>query len=79
MNASPAIAVALPLFEMRYASLFKPGRALAFPCDCAGRVDMDSLSDRARDSYLFARATVGGEYSPPYVCQATSPEPWQRL
>ena len=33
-------------FELRYQSLFNPGRALAFPCDAEGRVNMDALECR---------------------------------
>ena len=39
-------------FELRFQSLFNTGRALSFPCDATGHVDMDALSERARDSYL---------------------------
>lgn len=42
-------------------------RALAFPCDAHGRVDMDSLSERARNDYLFARTAVGREFEMPVV------------
>lgn len=52
-------------FELRFQSLFNTGRALSFPCDAAGHVDMDALSERARDSYLYARAVVGREFSLP--------------
>ena len=34
-------------FEVRFESLFKPGRALAFPCDDHGHVNLDSLPARA--------------------------------
>jgi len=61
--------VAAQSFEVRYASLFVPGRALAFPCDALGRVDLDTLPDRARDNYFFARAMVGKDYSLPCICQ----------
>jgi hypothetical protein len=36
-------------FELRFQSLFHEGRALAFPCDAAGAVDMDTLSSKARN------------------------------
>jgi hypothetical protein len=80
MNALPAESLPLPspLFEMRFASLFRPGRALSFPCDRAGHVDMDALSDQARDNYLYARATVGCEHALPCVCQREPPELWLR-
>lgn len=54
-------------FEIRFQSLFKPGRALSFPCDAQGRVQLDALSDRARDNYLYARAVVGREFAYPAV------------
>jgi len=53
--------------EIRYQSLFDAGRALAFPCDAEGRVTLDSLTERARDNYLYARAVVGREYAYPSV------------
>jgi hypothetical protein len=54
-------------YEIRFQSLFKPGRALSFPCDAQGRVELDALSDRARDNYLYARAVVGREFAFPSV------------
>lgn len=53
--------------EVRYLSLVSEGRALTFPCDECGRVPLDELSDRARQSYLFARAVVGRDYAYPTV------------
>lgn len=55
-------------FEVRFESLFNPGRALAFPCDDHGHVDLDALPMRARNNYLFARAMVGKDFSPPALC-----------
>jgi hypothetical protein len=54
-------------FELRFQSLFHPGRGMCFPCDAQGRVDLDALSDRARENYLYARAVVGREYAVPSV------------
>lgn len=54
-------------YELRFQSLFSEGRALAFPCDGGGHVPLDSLSDRARMNYLYARAVVGREYAVPVV------------
>ncbi len=54
-------------FEIRFQSLFNPGRALVFPCDCQGQVNLDTVSERMRDNYLFARAMVGCEYAWPQV------------
>jgi hypothetical protein len=54
-------------FELRFLSLFDSRRGYAFPCDPAGQVDLDQLSDRARDNYLYARAVVGRELAMPAV------------
>lgn len=54
-------------FLIRFTSLFNEGRALAFPCDAAGTVAMDDLSEHARENYLFARAMVGREFALPCV------------
>jgi hypothetical protein len=52
-------------FELRFQSLFDEGRGLAFPCDATGRVDLDSLSERARNNYIGARALIGREFTMP--------------
>ncbi|SFM20791.1 hypothetical protein [Variovorax sp. OV329] len=54
-------------FEIRFRSLFHQGRGYVFPCDSAGRVDLDTLSERSRCNYLFARAMVGREFALPDV------------
>jgi hypothetical protein len=53
--------------ELRFVSLFNPGRGYSFPCDACGRVDLDALSDGERRRYLYARAIVGRELSTPAV------------
>jgi hypothetical protein len=53
--------------ELCFRSLSHEGRAFAFPCDAAGHVDMDSLSERARNNYLYARTVIGREFSMPAV------------
>ena len=62
MNATPAIA-----YELRFQSLFHEGRGYAFPCDEAGHVDLDALSERARLSYFYARTVIGREVTMPAV------------
>lgn len=54
-------------YELRFRSLFNQGRALAFPCDAQGEVELDALSERARNNYLYARAVVGREFAAPAV------------
>lgn len=57
-------------FEVRFESLYRPGMGMAFPCDEEGRVDVDSLPQRARSNYLFARAMIGREFMYPAVIGA---------
>jgi hypothetical protein len=59
-------------FELRFPSLFDPGRGYVFPCDREGHVDLDRLSPRAMGNYLFARAMVGREYASPAVLPAAT-------
>ena len=54
-------------FELRFVSLSDSERGYAFPCDPKGLVDLDQLSDRARNNYLYARAMVGRELAAPAV------------
>ena len=65
LNISPS--TALPSFELRFTSLYVPGHALAFPCDAFGHVDLDALSERARQNYLLAQEMVGRETSLPQI------------
>ncbi|MFC5498533.1 hypothetical protein ACFPOE_13385 [Caenimonas terrae] len=55
------------LFQLCFRSLFEPGRGYAFPCDGNGRVDLDGLSEDARNNYLYARAMIGRELAVPEV------------
>ena len=57
----------LRLYELRFQSLFDPGRGYAFPCDPHGHVDLDRLTEQARINYLYARAVVGRELAAPAV------------
>jgi hypothetical protein len=58
-----------PSYEIRFNSLYR-GHGLCFPCDEKGQVELDALSDRARENYLYARAVVGVEFAYPTVCRA---------
>lgn len=55
------------VFQLCFRSLFDPGRGYAFPCDGNGCVDLDHLSEHARNNYFYARAMVGRELSAPAV------------
>ena len=73
MNTAPAPLSPSTLdaaYLLRFQSLFNEGRALMFPCDAAGHVDMDALSDRARHNYLYARTVIGREFGAPIVARA---------
>jgi len=71
MNTAVSVSANAPAprtgYEIRFQSLFHEGRALTFPCDAQGRVELDALSERARQNYLYARAVVGREYATPAV------------
>ena len=67
MSQHNSLAQAAAAFELRFNSLFTPGKALVFPCDERGCVDMDTLSERARCNYLFAHAMVGKDFFSPSV------------
>jgi hypothetical protein len=67
MNGPPLSLPETVQYELRFESLFDAGRFYAFPCDAAGHVDMDALSETARQKYLYARTVVGYEFSLPRV------------
>jgi hypothetical protein len=65
-DGSPLSAAA---YTLVYFSI-RGGDCFAFPCDEAGAVEMNELSDRARDNYLLARALVGRDFhAPTIVCR----------
>jgi hypothetical protein len=57
-------------YQLRFQSLFDSGRGFAFPCDPKGQVDLDHLSEKARNNYFYARAMVGRELAVPAVVPA---------
>jgi hypothetical protein len=67
MNRVPVVSSEQAGYELRFEPLAESGRGFAFPCDAAGRVDLNALSDAVRDRYLYARAVVGREFSTPAV------------
>ncbi len=54
-------------FILRFRSLFDEGRGLAFPCDDNGQVDLDTLTERGLNNYLYARTVIGREFFTPVV------------
>ena len=57
--------------QLRFRPLLEAQAALAFPCDEAGRVDLDALGSKARISYLYARTVVGRTFASPTVLVET--------
>lgn len=54
-------------YELRFRALVPGVQDCSFPCDALGHVDLDTLSERARNSYFFARVVIGHELAPPRV------------
>jgi hypothetical protein len=54
-------------YQLSFRNLFDSGRGFAFPCDGTGSVDLDGLTEKARNNYFYARAMVGRELSVPAV------------
>jgi hypothetical protein len=59
-------------YELRFESLINPGHVYSLACDAEGRVDMNGLSARERDRYLYARAVIGREFSAPRIQRCPS-------
>jgi hypothetical protein len=54
-------------YELRFQPLGLQGSMFAFPCDALGTVNLDTLSAKALNDYLFARHQVGRCLCPPKV------------
>ncbi len=54
-------------YELRFQSLFHSGRGLTFPCDPAGEVHWDTMTEGARASFLRAQRSVGRKFASPAV------------
>jgi hypothetical protein len=67
MAESPTAAAHEGRYELRFTGLINRGRGFSFPCDAAGHVDLDKLTERARTNYLYARTVVGVELFAPVV------------
>jgi hypothetical protein len=52
-----------PRLELRFLPRDSDQRCLVFPCNAAGHVEIDRLSERERIDYLYARALRGRDYS----------------
>ena len=67
MNTSTASRTDEARFELRYRSLSPYSCGFAFPCDAQGHVNLDELSELARENYLYARAMGGRDLLQPQV------------
>ena len=54
-------------FTLCYPSSAFNGKALSFPCNQQGDVDMEQLTERARNNYFYARMMLGREFLSPVV------------
>lgn len=66
-GATPVVAS----YELVFSAIHG-GRSFAFPCDCTGKVELNALSERARDNYLMARTLVGRDFHAPTVLRTHS-------
>ena len=64
-----------PQFELRFESLFERD-CYVFPCDAKGHVDLDALSERDLNNYLYARHAIGREVARPAVCASRAALIW---
>jgi len=53
--------------ELCFVSLYAHEPGIAVPCDKTGNVDIDSLTERMRNTYFGARALIGRAYLYPTV------------
>jgi hypothetical protein len=67
MLCTSSTVTAAPRWELRFEPLFCGHRGYVFPCDAQGHVDLDGLSERALQNYLYARAMMGRETAWPRV------------
>lgn len=50
-------------YELCFQSLRDRREVLRFPCDEAGRADMDAMDRATLNNYLYARALLGLDFS----------------
>jgi hypothetical protein len=70
MNTNRASHSVRARFELCYRSLSPHRCGFAFPCNERGQVNLDELSDEARENYLYARAMVGRDLLQPQILMA---------
>lgn len=53
--------------ELVFRSVSSDERTYVFPCDAQGQVQLDRLSEGARNDYFYARVVAGNALSPPFI------------
>ena len=78
MTAAASISDDTYRFQVRFSCSCLQGRAVTFPCDSHGEVDLDRLSEAGRQDYLFARIMVRRERVRPEIVRVHESRPvWQ--
>ena len=67
MNTFETAAGSVSGFRLCFWSMYHTGRGYVFPCDAQGQVNLNALSEKALNNYLFARGVVGREFLTPAV------------
>lgn len=67
MNTFETAAGSVSGFQLCFRSMYHAGYGYVFPCDAHGQVNLDALSEKALNNYLFARGVVGREFFTPAV------------
>ena len=67
MNAVSAPSRSPSRHELRFHPLHSSRPVFSFRCDAHGKVDLDKLSHRDRNNYLYARVFIGREFARPSV------------
>jgi hypothetical protein len=63
-------AAGAPAFQIRFPPISTDYKAVAFPCDVSGHVDLDRLNDAERYEYFFARVMARRARRPPQIVAA---------
>jgi len=67
MSTAATHAVPQGRYELRFRSVYEPGRGYSFRCDPSGHVDIDRLSVTERSHYFYARTLIGRDFLLPAV------------
>ena len=69
-NAAPGDTTAGPAlpYRLHFEPLTPGAGGVDIPCDGTGRVPLDTLGEKLRNNYFFARACIGRLFAAPTVC-----------